>query len=251
MYGDTNSRYTRIGDGITIFSEQNGLTDSWIELVRDGIIPDTETLCSNPSTTNECETVDKVFYRGGPLLDLTATSWSYASNNFLQPNGSILSDHNPINVNFTWSALPLRQSGFLGGPHGVWFNDAPTLAAKASPRTSTLTFRGGERLDSVGLTLRDGTMLKHGGEGGNIATLTLLDGEFWASAKVIYIFYFLSTSLLKTNRKISSARARRTTTREFFISKPSQAPAELWRLGLQLQTAQHLLRQRDSVSSAF
>ncbi|KAI0851902.1 mannose-binding lectin [Daldinia vernicosa] len=185
VYGDTNSRYTRTGDGIRIFSEQNGLTDTWVELVHDGTIPNVETICENPSTTNECETVDKIFYRGSALLDLTATYWNYESTKFLQSNGSILSDHNPITVNFTWSAgSKLRQSGFWGGPHGTWFSDVTSLSGKTSPKVSTLTFRGAERLDSVGVTLADGTTFTHGGDGGNTATLTLNANEYWTSAQL-------------------------------------------------------------------
>ncbi|KAI1780698.1 mannose-binding lectin [Hypoxylon cercidicola] len=185
VFGDTNSRYTRAGDGIRVFSEQNGMTDSWVEIIHGGTIPTTETVCENPSTTNECETVDKVIYRGSPVLDLTATYWNYESTKFLQPDGSILTDHNPVTVNFTWSAgSSLRQSGFLGGPHGTWFNDAPTLATKTSPKASTLTFRGAERLDGVGLRLSDGTTFTHGGDGGDVSTLTLNSGEYWASAEL-------------------------------------------------------------------
>ncbi|KAI6083353.1 endonuclease exonuclease phosphatase family protein [Hypoxylon rubiginosum] len=185
VYGDTNSRYTRTGDGIRVFSAQNAMTDPWVELIHDGTIPTVESLCENPSTTNTCETVDKVFYRGSPVLDLTATYWSYASTNFLQANGSILTDHNPVTVNFTWAAgSSLRQSGFWGGPHGTWFNDAPTLATKTAPKASTLTFRGANRLDSVGLTLSDGTTFTHGGTGGDVSTLTLGSGEYWASAQL-------------------------------------------------------------------
>lgn len=185
VFGDTNSRYTRSGDGIRVFATQNGLTDSWVQVVRGGVIPSTETICENPSTTNACETVDKVLYRGGPLLDVTATYWSYESARFLQANGSILSDHNPVTVSFAWSAgAALRQSGFWGGPHGTWFNDAVALAAKTSPKAATLTFRGGSRLDSVGLTLRDGTTFTHGGTGGSVSTLTLSGSEHWASAQL-------------------------------------------------------------------
>ncbi|KAH9908185.1 mannose-binding lectin [Xylariomycetidae sp. FL2044] len=185
VYGDTNSRYTRTADNIRVLSEQNGLTDSWVELVHGGTIPAEETVCENPSLTNECETVDKIFYRASPLLDLQATYWNYESSRFLQSNGSILSDHNPITVNLTWSAgAALRQSGFWGGPHGTWFSDVTTLSALASPRASVLTFRGAERLDSVGVTLSDGTVLAHGGDGGDEVTLTLADGEYWTGAQL-------------------------------------------------------------------
>ena len=183
--GDTNTRYTRSGDNIRLLSEANGLIDPWVELVRGGVDPAQETICQNPSTTDYCETVDKIFYRGSPVLDLQATSWRYESNRFLQASGDILSDHNPVAATFRWS-LPatLRQSGFLGGPHGTWFSDAETLARTTSPRVSSIRFRGGSRLDSVSVTLGSGTTLSHGGGGGSIAELQLSPGERWTRATI-------------------------------------------------------------------
>ncbi|KAL0934465.1 endonuclease/exonuclease/phosphatase family protein [Colletotrichum truncatum] len=187
VFGDTNSRYTRTSDEIELFNSQNGLTDAWLQLERGNQVPTQETICSNPSTTNYCETVDKIFYRSSPVIDLKATFFNYESSKFLQPNGDILSDHNPITANFTWTlSTALRQSDFSGGPHGDWFSDLPTLAAKKSPKASVLTFRGQNRLDSVGLTLADGTPFKHGGTGGTEATLTLGATEYWTSAKLCW-----------------------------------------------------------------
>ncbi|GJD02285.1 endonuclease/exonuclease/phosphatase family protein [Colletotrichum higginsianum] len=187
VFGDTNSRYTRLPDDIEVFGAQNGLADVWVQLERGGVVPTVETICSNPSTTNYCETVDKAFYRGGPVLGLEATYFSYESSRFLQPDGNVLSDHNPITANFTWSvSASLRQSDFSGGPHGTWFSDLPALAGKSRPKAAALTFRGGNRVDAVGLTLADGTVLSHGGAGGTAATLALGASEFWTAAKVCW-----------------------------------------------------------------
>jgi endonuclease/exonuclease/phosphatase family metal-dependent hydrolase len=185
VFGDTNTRYSRTGDNPRLFGTQNGLIDPWVELIRGGVTPTAESLCGNPSTTTYCETVDKVFYRGSPLLNLQATYWNYESSRFLQADGNILSDHNPITVNFTWSqGASLRQSYLFGGPHGNWFSDVPTLAGKSRPKTSSITFRGASRLDSVALTLSDGTALTHGGTGGTATSLTLGSSEFWTRAEL-------------------------------------------------------------------
>lgn len=183
--GDTNTRYTRTRDNIRLLSEANGLIDPWVELIRGGEDPSQETICQNPSTTDYCETVDKIFYRSSPVLNLQATSWRYESNRFLQPNGAILSDHNPVAATFKWT-LPaaLRQSGFLGGPHGTWFSDAQALASIASPRVSSIRFRGGSRLDSVSVTLNGGTSFTHGGSGGSVSELQLSSGERWTRATI-------------------------------------------------------------------
>ena len=183
VFGDTNSRYTRALDGITVFETQNGLTDAWVQLENGGINPTVETLCDNPSLVNTCETVDKVMYRGSDQLALEATYFNYESTKFLQSDGDILSDHNPITVNFTWSVSNyLRQSGFWGGPHGDWFNDIESIPS--SPKVSILTFRGAARLDSVAVTLNDGTVFTHGGTGGTEYSLTLGSSEYWVSAEL-------------------------------------------------------------------
>ncbi|KAH8885613.1 endonuclease/Exonuclease/phosphatase [Thozetella sp. PMI_491] len=183
VMGDTNSRYTRTADNINLFNTQNGLTDAWVQLERNGVIPTVETLCDNPSTTNYCETVDKVFYRSSKIATLDATYFNYESSKFLQSDGSILSDHNPITVNFTYTlSNTLRQSGYWGGPHGDWFTDLPSLAAITKPKASVLTFRGASRLDSVGITLTSGATFTHGGTGGTKVSLTLGSNEYWTSA---------------------------------------------------------------------
>lgn len=183
VFGDTNSRYTRPDDGITVFETQNNMTDAFVQLESGGVNPTVLTICDNPSLIDTCETVDKVLYRGSKLLTLEATYFNYESSKFLQSNGSILSDHNPITVNFTWTVSnSLQQSGFWGGPHGDWFNDLDSIST--SPKASVLSFRGGARLDSVGLALTDGTVFTHGGTGGTATSLILADSEYWITAEL-------------------------------------------------------------------
>ncbi|KAI1782316.1 endonuclease/Exonuclease/phosphatase [Ganoderma leucocontextum] len=203
VFGDTNSRYTRVADNIALFTTQNGLTDAWVEIEHAGTPPSVESLCANPSTTNACETVDKLFYRSSKLLTLNATAFRYDSNNFLQPNGSILTDHNPILVSLDWAVADgLRQSDFFGGPHGDWFSDVPALPASPSPAGATLTLHGGARLDAVMLNLTDGTGFVHGGSGGTAQSLALASDEhvgsvFLCEAKYeehTRIFYMQATT---------------------------------------------------------
>lgn len=186
IMGDTNSRYSRSADTAIRNLLAAGFTDAWVQLARDGTVPTAESLCVNPQATTNitCETVDKVFYRGSPLVNLTAEAFAYVGTWFLSADGTTtLSDHNPVQVNLTWSAgASLRQSGYWGGPHGDWFTDVETLAALSAPTVSQLVFRGANRLDSVGVVLGDGTSLTHGGTGGTEATLTLGDGEYWTAA---------------------------------------------------------------------
>lgn len=65
VYGDTNARYTSSGENIRTFETQNGMVNPWVELVLDGVEPTEGTdavVCENPTTTQTCETVDKILY---------------------------------------------------------------------------------------------------------------------------------------------------------------------------------------------
>ncbi|WP_105968866.1 jacalin-like lectin [Streptomyces geranii] len=184
--GDTNTRYTRAGDNIRTLVADNGLTDAWVQLVKGGVQPTQGAdalLCPTTAPTNNCEVVDKIFYRGSKLVNLSATRYNNEWASFLDSAGGNLSDHFPHTVDFSW-ALPsnLRASDFIGGPHGTAFNDSDNLPATPSPRT--LTLRGGSRLDAVSLTLDGGTALTHGGTGGTATSLTLASGEHLTSVKL-------------------------------------------------------------------
>jgi hypothetical protein len=127
--------------------------------------------------------VDKIFYRKSPIVHLSATGFQYESLKFLQADGSILSDHNPASANFTWKlSASLRQSDFVGGPHGSWYSDIVTLAGISKPKPTSITFRGGSRLDAVSLALSSGQTFTHGGTGGAASSLTLASDEYWVKA---------------------------------------------------------------------
>ncbi|MBE3041938.1 hypothetical protein IMZ48_05025 [Candidatus Bathyarchaeota archaeon] len=71
----------------------------------------------------------------------------------------------------------------MGGPHGTWFSDVPALSEKTGAiKISGIEFRGAERVDSVGLTLGDGTSFVHGGAEGDAVSLKLTADEYWTSA---------------------------------------------------------------------
>ncbi|KAK4149002.1 Endonuclease/exonuclease/phosphatase [Chaetomidium leptoderma] len=191
FYGDTNSRYSRVGDTAvrSLLARENaegpGLIDPWIELQRNGVVPTEEYGCGNPATNDVCEVVDKVFYRSSPLVTLQAETFRYDSPQFLQADGNVLSDHNPVFVDFAWSSgANLRQSDLFGGTSGNWFSDVPALASINKPKAAALIFRGKSRLDSVGLTLTDGTRFKHGGTGGTEVSLELGPSEYWVEAEL-------------------------------------------------------------------
>ncbi|PNS16403.1 hypothetical protein CAC42_137 [Sphaceloma murrayae] len=101
--GDTNDRYTNAGESLSVLIEGAGLRDPWIDIVKGGARPvkgSPAIACGNPAVGSECEIVDKVLYRSGNGVRLEAKNFEYASSRFLQDDGSVLSDHNPVLVSF-------------------------------------------------------------------------------------------------------------------------------------------------------
>ncbi|TKX18201.1 hypothetical protein C1H76_9674 [Elsinoe australis] len=108
VFGDTNDRYTNAAESLTTFISGAGLKDPWVDIIKKGVRPvkgTTANACGNPAVGEDCEIVDKVLYRSGTGVQLTARTFEYASERFLQANGSILSDHNPVLVNFDWKKV--------------------------------------------------------------------------------------------------------------------------------------------------
>lgn len=48
--------------------------------------------------------IDKFLFRSSERVTLAATSWRFATDVFVSPGGEPLSDHDPLEVRFTWSA---------------------------------------------------------------------------------------------------------------------------------------------------
>ncbi|MFD7319591.1 jacalin-like lectin [Streptomyces sp. NPDC059875] len=186
VMGDTNTRYTRTGDTITEFATANGLTDAWVELIRGGTPPakgSDPLVCdqSQPTVPNSCEVVDKVLYRGSKLVSLNATSYNNEHASFLTDDGLMLSDHDPITVDFSWSRNPAFQlSEQFGGPHGGPFNDIERVPTGA--RATTIALSAGSRIDRLSIILDNGTTLAHGGTGGTATALTLGSEEYVTTA---------------------------------------------------------------------
>ncbi|MET7853763.1 jacalin-like lectin [Streptomyces avermitilis] len=188
VMGDTNTRYTRSADTIAEFAAANGLTDAWVKLIRGGTAPakgSDALVCDQTGATvpNTCEVVDKILYRGSKLVTLNATSYNNEHAAFLNSDGLMLSDHDPITAAFSWSrASAFQLSNQFGGPHGDYFNDIDSVPAGA--RATTISLRSGSRVDRMGLTLGNGTTLAHGGTGGTASSLTLGSGEYVTSAQL-------------------------------------------------------------------
>ncbi|MET7884019.1 jacalin-like lectin [Streptomyces avermitilis] len=211
VMGDTNTRYTRSADTIAEVAAANGLTDAWVKLIRGGTAPakgSDALVCDQSGATvpNTCEVVDKILYRGSKLVTLDATSYDNEHAAFLNSDGVMLSDHDPVTARFSWSrASAFQLSDQFGGPHGDYFNDIDSVPAGA--RATTISLRSGSRVDRMGLTLGNGTTLAHGGTGGTASSLTLGSGEYLTSAQLCQgvkdghtrIFYAKFTTNLGTS----------------------------------------------------
>jgi endonuclease/exonuclease/phosphatase family metal-dependent hydrolase len=97
IMGDTNTRYTRTGDNIRIFSEA-GFKDAWLEQLRDGQPPDlgADALVCKPATTSAaCEIVDKILYRNTTKVQLELVDYVVREDD-VNDKGQRLSDHPPV-----------------------------------------------------------------------------------------------------------------------------------------------------------
>jgi hypothetical protein len=189
--GDTNSRYTRTADELQSFAADNGLTDAWVQLELGGVAPaagSTTLLCNEAAITNTCEITNKLFYRSSKWITLNATYYNNEHAKFLDSNGLMLSDMDPILTDISWTENPSYQaSADFGGTGGTAFNDIGSIPSNAS--ASQLSLSSGNRVDNIGLSLSNGTTLAHGGTGGTPATLTLENGEYPTSLHVCQAYY--------------------------------------------------------------
>ena len=178
--GDTNSRYTRTLDDLQSFVADNGLTDAWVQLELGGVAPaagSPDLVCDEAAITNTCEVTNKFLYRSSKWVTLNATSYSNEHAKFLDSNGLMLSDMDPIRTGLSWTENPSYQaSDDFGGTGGTAFNDISAIPGSAA--VSALSLSTGNRVDNIGLTLSGGTTFAHGGTGGTPATLALGSGEY-------------------------------------------------------------------------
>lgn len=141
--GDTNSRYTRAEDNIPTIVSEGGLTDAWVEFAENGVPPAAGSdalICADDTiatSITQCEIVDKVLcvwifsaceafmnsslpnrYRASTNINLVATGFYYDTDRFVNSTGGVLTDHQAVRVEFTWTWGTYRQSDLYGGPHG-------------------------------------------------------------------------------------------------------------------------------------
>ncbi|KAG6609034.1 Phospholipase D gamma 3 [Phytophthora cinnamomi] len=220
VMGDTNTRYTRSDDTIREFVEGLGLTDGWVQYVRNGVFPTKGAdaiVCDESNMTNTCEVVDKILFRGNNYITLSLQKWNNENAGFLDNDGNMLSDHPPISSTFSWALNEgIRLSNAVGGPHGDQFTDVASAAGGQTVKSITL--RSGSRVDAVSLTISSptSTTFSHGGTGGTAKTLALSSGEYITSIEVHWGKYNSHTRIfyLKFATSLGNTLSGGTTTSE-------------------------------------
>jgi hypothetical protein len=136
--GDTNSLYTRSpDDDIGSLLTATGVTDVWVELVNDGVVPSSgprnDGGCESEPSGPDCELIDKIFYRSGEDVTLTPISYAVLKEEFSDSEGD-LSDHMPVAVTFQVS------SG--GGSTTTTTVSTTTISTTSTSTSSTSTTLG-------------------------------------------------------------------------------------------------------------
>lgn len=184
VIGDTNSRYTRAQDNFEeAVVNKCGLTDAWIQLVRNGDVPaDGDALMNadNPNSADN-EVVDKIWYRSGENIDLEATDYNLLATEFTDADGNQLSDHHPITASFKYTLDDdLQMSDTYGGGGGTGFSFINEMNDSFPTK---IAIKAGTRLDSVSFTYNTNTAAA-GGNGGDSSQLALADGEYITSMEL-------------------------------------------------------------------
>ncbi|CCE12076.1 conserved exported hypothetical protein [Bradyrhizobium sp. STM 3843] len=207
VYGDTNTRYTRVGQNIWEFLHR-GFSDAWIQTIRGGSVPAVgsgDLVCGPTQTARpDCEIVDKVLWRGNGYLSLQAKAY-VDHQDAVDSSGTQLSDHHPIEVDWTYAtAASFALSDQFGGPHGTSYNDSSALPS--TPVVKQLTIQTGNRVDHVEIALSNGYVFSHGGTGGTTQTLTLGNGEVLSSVNLCIDQYQGHTRVFSINFATSAGR---------------------------------------------
>lgn len=111
VFGDTNSFYTRLGnDNVQALLADTGLSDVWVELRRDGVVPGNgdriDDDCETDPGSRDCELFDKVLYRSGDLVRLEPQNYAVLNAMFSDNTLGDLSDHFPVAVVFDYARIP-------------------------------------------------------------------------------------------------------------------------------------------------
>jgi hypothetical protein len=179
VMGDTNSRYTRTPDDtIESIPLGTGATDVWVELVNAGITPgagpDIDSGCAADPASSTCELIDKVFYRSGDSVTLSALNYEVLNEEFSDAGGD-LSDHFPVTVRFSITAASTTTtsttSTTVGGSTTTTTLDSGGTCADPVPLTA------GEDFSADAVTASDALFTLRAGIGLESCALCVCDAD--------------------------------------------------------------------------
>ncbi|UIR57079.1 endonuclease/exonuclease/phosphatase family protein [Sphingobacterium sp. SRCM116780] len=105
LAGDFNAHFDYVEDNLPDFIRETQLTDSWVFLQHDQVIPniDPRFLClDSMDIDNESESIDKIMFRSSKEITLIPKNYQVEKKKFVDDQKIPLSDHWPIRVIFDW-----------------------------------------------------------------------------------------------------------------------------------------------------
>lgn len=183
VFGDTNSRYTRVGDDFNeILIIPLGFKDAWIENIMEGVIPPKGESRMVDDLGEKGEVVDKIWYRSGKNLEINAVTFKLLMTEFTDDEGNQLSDHYPISSNIYYKFIEdIITSDTFGGGGGEGFS---FLGKVGGRYPSNVVISSGDRIDRVGFTYYEYGLVTAGGTGGIEQIYTFKEGEYITSMTV-------------------------------------------------------------------
>ena len=205
VFGDTNSRYTRVGDDFyELVLHPCNLQDAWINNIMGGNIPPKGESRMVDNLGQLGEVVDKIWFRSGKNVEINASTFRVLFTEFTDSEGNQLSDHYPITSRIDYKLLDnIKTSDTFGGGGGDGFSFLEKVGGKY-PKSVTIS--SGDRVDKVGFTYYEYGLVTAGGNGGNEQTYIFKTGEYITSMSVckakknLFSTYRISYISLITNK---------------------------------------------------
>jgi hypothetical protein len=174
VMGDTNSLYTRTpNDTIESIPIGTGATDVWVELVNGGTTPgagpENDSGCTTEPASSTCELIDKVFYRSGDGVALTALNYEVLNDEFSDGSGD-LSDHFPVTVRFSITAASTTTTTVGGGTTTTTLDSGGTCA-------DPVALTAGESVSADAVTASDALFTLRAGIGLETCLLCVCDSD--------------------------------------------------------------------------
>lgn len=192
IMGDTNCRYTRDNLRDLLFKRINDdprfeIHDPWIDHMWNGVMPElgSSSLMVEKLGLQKGEVVDKIFYINNKDADgVTLTANSYLHDeDFTNPDGSEISDHYPIVINFT---IENTNKGVSAGEY--YLRNVATgkfLAAGANYGTHAVVAKTGNRITLESAGTENNFYIR--------TTLGTLSDECWMDASGDFVYTFQPT----------------------------------------------------------